>query len=89
MAPRTATPATPAPAETFNLSSFMTGNVLQQAAVSEFATVADILSSQNIQMDTVNIDIYDASGNSKAGTANTTIAAGDTVQILRSSNKSG
>ncbi len=75
--------------ETFNLSSFMTGNVLTQASVGDYSTVADILSSQNIQMDTVNIDIYDASGNSKPGMANTAIAAGDTVQILRKSNKSG
>ena len=74
---------------TFNLSSFMQGNVLQQANVTDFATVADILSSQNIQMDAVNIDIYDASGNSKPGMANTVIAEGDTVQILRKSNKSG
>ena len=74
---------------TFNLSSFMQGNVLQQANVADYATVGDILTSQNIQLDTVNIDIYDASGNSKPGMANTTIAEGDTVQILRKSNKSG
>ena len=74
---------------TFNLSSFMQGNVLQQANVADYATVGDILTSQKIQMDTVNIDIYDASGNSKPGMANTTIAEGDTVQILRKSNKSG
>ena len=69
-----------------NVSSYMSGNRMQEMVATN---VADILKEQNISTTDVQIDILDLQGNQKPGRANTVLADGDTVQIMRKSNKSG
>ena len=70
-----------------NLSSYKNGNILTKT--SDYATLGDVLTSEGIAMTEASIDIYDASGNDKPARPGTNLAAGDTVQIVRKSNKSG
>mgnify|MGYP003113460199 FL=1 len=70
-----------------NLSSYKNGNTLTKT--SAYATVGDILQAENIALTEASIDIYDVNGQDKPGRPGTTLAAGDTVQIVRKSNKSG
>ena len=69
-----------------NVSSYMNGNRMQEMRANN---VADILKTQNISTTDVQIEILDLQGNEKPGRANTVLADGDTVQIMRKSNKSG
>ena len=69
-----------------NVSSYMNGNRMQEMRANN---VADILKDQNISTTDVQIEILDLQGNEKPGRANTVLADGDTVQIMRKSNKSG
>jgi hypothetical protein len=69
-----------------NVSSYMNGNRMTETRA---GNVADILKEQNISTTDVQIEILDLQGNQKPGRANTVLADGDTVQIMRKSNKSG
>ena len=69
-----------------NVSSYMNGNRMQEMHASN---VADILKAQDISTTDVQIEILDLQGNDKPGRANTVLADGDTVQIMRKNNKSG
>jgi hypothetical protein len=70
-----------------NLSSYKNGNILTKTKA--YATLGDVLTSEGIAMTEASIDIYDASGNDKPARPGTSLAIGDTVQIVRKSNKSG
>ena len=85
MSPETDTVATPTGC-LVNVSSYMNGNRMQETRANN---VADILKDQNISTTDVQIEILDLQGNQKPGRANTVLATGDTVQIMRKSNKSG
>ena len=69
-----------------NVSSYMNGNRME---VMHAETVADILTDQQINTTECQIDVQDAHGNEKPGRASTRLTDGDTVQIMRKSNKSG
>ena len=85
MSPETDTVAAPTGC-LVNVSSYMNGNRMQETRANN---VADILKDQNISTTDVQIEILDLQGNQKPGRANTVLATGDTVQIMRKSNKSG
>tara|TARA_R100000808_G_C2096799_1_gene115247 strand:- start:419 stop:673 length:255 start_codon:yes stop_codon:yes gene_type:complete len=70
-----------------NLSSYKNGNILTKT--SAFGTLGDVLTSEGIAMTEASIDIYDVNGQEKPGRPGTVLAQGDTVQIVRKSNKSG
>ena len=70
-----------------NLSSYKNGNILTKS--SAHATVVDVLTSEGIAMTEASIDIYDVNGQDKPARPGTVLAQGDTVQIVRKSNKSG
>ena len=84
MSPETDTVAAPTGC-LVNVSSYMNGNRMQETRANN---VADILKDQNISTTDVQIEILDLQGNQKPGRANTVLATGDTVQIMRKSNKS-
>ena len=69
-----------------NVSSYMKGNRLETVTAT---TVADILQDQGINTTECQIDVQDAHGNDKPGRASTRLSTGDTVQIMRKTNKSG
>lgn len=69
-----------------NLSSFMNGNVFETG---DYKTVGDILSEQRVDFSNTVIDVTDVQGNVKEGSPSTVLTNGDTVQIMRKSNKSG
>jgi|TARA_Y100001938_G_scaffold140243_1_gene208169 hypothetical protein len=70
-----------------NLSSYKNGNTLTKT--SSYATVGDILEAESIALTEASIDIYDVNGQDKPARPGTVLAQGDTVQIVRKSNKSG
>ena len=70
-----------------NLSSYKNGNTLTKT--SAYATVGDILEAEGIALTEASIDIYDVNGQDKPGRPGTVLSQGDTVQIVRKSNKSG
>ena len=70
-----------------NLSSYKNGNILTKS--SAHATLGDVLTSEGIAMTEASIDIYDVNGQDKPARTGTVLAQGDTVQIVRKSNKSG
>tara|TARA_Y100000593_G_C4046334_1_gene207606 strand:- start:126 stop:392 length:267 start_codon:yes stop_codon:yes gene_type:complete len=70
-----------------NLSSYKNGNTLTKTA--SYKTVGDILEAEGIALTEATIDIYDVAGQDKPGRPGTVLAEGDTVQIVRKSNKSG
>ena len=70
-----------------NLCTYKNGNTLTKT--SAYATLGDILASESIAMTEASIDIYDVNGQDKPARPGTVLAAGDTVQIVRKSNKSG
>ena len=70
-----------------NLSSYKNGNTLTKT--SAYATVGDILEAEGIALTEASIDIYDVNGQDKPARPGTVLAQGDTVQIVRKSNKSG
>ena len=70
-----------------NLSSYKNGNTLTKT--SAYATVGDILEAEGIELTEASIDIYDVNGQDKPGRPGTVLSQGDTVQIVRKSNKSG
>jgi len=85
MSNETETVETPTGAR-INVSSYMNGNRMQDMVA---GNVADILKAQNISTTDVQIEILDLQGNEKPGRASTVLEDGDTVQIMRRSNKSG
>jgi len=70
-----------------NLSSYKNGNTLTKT--SSYATVGDILEAEGIALTEASIDIYDVNGQDKPARPGTVLSQGDTVQIVRKSNKSG
>ena len=70
-----------------NLSSYKNGNTLTKT--SAYATVGDILEAEGIALTEASIDIYDVNGQDKPARPGTVLSQGDTVQIVRKSNKSG
>ena len=70
-----------------NLSSYKNGNILTKT--SSYANLGDILTAEGIAMTEASVDIYDANGTDKPARPGTVLAAGDTVSIVRKSNKSG
>ena len=70
-----------------NLSSYKNGNILTKS--SDYATLGDVLTAEGIAMTEASIDIYDVNGQDKPARPGTVLAQGDTVQIVRKSNKSG
>ena len=69
-----------------NLSSYKNGNTLTKT--SAYATVGDILEAESIALTEASIDIYDVNGQDKPARPGTVLSQGDTVQIVRKSNKS-
>ena len=63
------------------------GNILTKT--SNYGTLGDVLTAEGIAMTEASIDIYDVNGQDKPARPGTALAQGDTVQIVRKSNKSG
>ena len=74
--------------EKFYMDSFTKGRPMP-LLVSEYATLADVLSAENISINNVIIQFKDANNNDKPIELNTPITAGDSINIANAANKSG
>jgi len=72
----------------FYMDSFTKGRPMP-LLVSDYATLADVLSAENISINNVVIQFKDSNNNDKPIELNTPIAVGDSINIANAANKSG
>jgi|TARA_R110000824_G_scaffold7653_5_gene34566 hypothetical protein len=72
----------------FYMDSFTKGRPMP-LLVSDYPTLADVLSAENISINNVVIQFKDSNNNDKPVELNTPITVGDSINIANAANKSG